>query len=48
MEHDVFDIDMIVRLNVNEWNGVESPQGMVESWEIEQIEDVEDDWRKFF
>lgn len=41
-------VAMIVTLGVNEWNGVESPQGMVESWEVEKVEDVEDDWRNLF
>lgn len=41
---------MIVTLSVNEWNGVESPQGTVESWEVEKVEDSveEDDWREIF
>lgn len=43
-------VAMIVTLSVNEWNGVESPQGMIESWEVEKVKDnVEDDnWREFF
>ena len=32
-------VAMIVTLGVNEWNGGESPQGMVEDWEIEEIEE---------
>ena len=41
-------VAMIVTLGVNEWNEIESPQGMVESWEVERVEDVEDDWRNLF
>lgn len=41
-------VSMIVTLGVNEWNGVESPQGMVESWEVEKVKDAEDDWRNLF
>lgn len=32
-------VSMIVTLSVNEWNDVESPQGTVEIWEIEKIEE---------
>lgn len=32
-------VAMIVTLDVNEWNDVESPQGTVEIWEIEKIEE---------
>lgn len=50
MEHDVFDIDMVVKLAVNEWNGVESPQATVEEWEISLVEDKteEDNWEDWF
>ena len=48
MEHDVFDIDMVAKLDVNEWNGVESPQGRIESWEIRAIEDKQEDWKDLF
>lgn len=41
-------VSMIVTLGVNVWNDVEAPQGTVEDWEIEQIEDAEDDWEDFF
>ena len=43
-------VSMIVTLGVNEWNGVESPQGTVESWEVEKVEDnvEDDDWREWF
>lgn len=51
MEHDVFDIDMVVRLDVNEWNGVESPQATIEEWEISAVENnsvSEEDWMDLF
>ena len=32
-------VSMIVTLGVNEWNGIESPQGTVESWKVEKIEE---------
>lgn len=32
-------VAMIVTLGVNIWNDVESPQGMVESWEVEKVEE---------
>lgn len=32
-------VALIVTLGVNEWNGVESPQGTVENWEVEKIEE---------
>lgn len=48
MEYDMFDIDMVVRLDVNEWNGVESPQAKIESWEIREIENKEESWEDFF
>lgn len=41
-------VSMIVTLSVNVWNDVENPQGIVESWEVEKVEDVEDDWRDWF
>ena len=42
---------MIVTLSVNEWNGVESPQAMIESWEVEKIEEKdisEESWEDWF
>lgn len=51
MEYDVFDMDMVVRLDVNEWNGVESPQATIEEWEIRKIEDEdvsEESWMDLF
>lgn len=44
-------VSMIVTLGVNEWNGAESPQGTVESWEISAVEDngvSEEDWMDLF
>lgn len=41
-------VEMIVTLGVNEWNEVESPQGTVESWEIEKIEEDEFNWEDLF
>lgn len=32
-------VAMIVTLDVNEWNGVESPQAIIDTWEIEKIEE---------
>lgn len=32
-------VAMIITLGVNEWNGVESPQAIVDTWEIEKIEE---------
>lgn len=39
---------MIVTLGVNEWNGVESPQGTVENWEVEKIEEDGFNWEDLF
>ena len=40
---------MIVTLGVNEWNGVESPQGTVENWEVEKVKDeAEESWEDLF
>ena len=41
-------VAMIVTLGVNEWNGVESPQGMVEDWEVEKVEDEGLSWEDLF
>lgn len=41
-------VSMIVTLGVNEWNGVESPQGTVENWEIEKIEEDGFNWEDLF
>ena len=43
-------VAMIVILGVNEWNGVESPQGTVESWEVSVVRNGvnEEDWRDLF
>lgn len=32
-------VAMIVTLGVNEWNGVESPQAIIDTWEVEKIEE---------
>lgn len=42
-------VSMIVTLGVNEWNGVESPQGTVENWEVSEVEDkAEESWEDLF
>lgn len=41
-------VAMIVTLGVNEWNGAESPQGMIESWEVEKVEDEGLNWEDLF
>ena len=41
-------VSMIVTLGVNEWNGVESPQGTVENWEVEKVEDEGLNWEDLF
>lgn len=42
-------VSMIVTLDVNEWNGVESPQAMVENWEVSMVEDkAEESWEDLF
>lgn len=44
-------VEMIVTLGVNEWNEIESPQGMVESWEVSEIKDngaSEENWMDLF
>lgn len=48
MEHNAFDINMVVRLSVNEWNGVESPQAIIDTWEIEKIEEDGFNWEDLF
>ncbi len=53
LQHNRCKVSMIVTLGVNEWNGVESPQGMIENWEVEKVAlrdvmDEEDDWREWF
>lgn len=49
LQHNRCKISMIVTLGVNEWNGVESPQGTVESWEVEKVGDeVEESWEDLF
>lgn len=41
-------VSMIVTLSVNEWNGIESPQGTVENWEVEKVEEEEFNWEDLF
>ena len=41
-------VEMIVTLSVNEWNGVESPQAIIEAWEIEKIEEDGFNWEDLF
>ena len=44
-------VAMIVTLGVNEWNGIESPQAMVENWEVSEIKDngaSEENWMDLF
>ena len=41
-------VALIVTLGVNEWDGVESPQGTVEDWEIEKVEEDEFNWEDLF
>ena len=44
-------VSMIVTLGVNEWNGVESPQAMVENWKVSEVKDndaSEENWMDLF
>lgn len=41
-------VEMIVTLGVNVWNDIESPQGMVENWEVEKIEEDGFNWEDLF
>lgn len=41
-------IECIVTLEVNEYNGVESPQAKIEAWEIKEIEDKGKSWMDWF
>lgn len=41
-------VSMIVTLGVNEWNGVESAQAMIEEWEIEEIKQDSFDFDSLF
>lgn len=41
-------VAMIVTLGVNEWNGVESPQATIDTWEIEKIEEDGFNWEDLF
>ena len=37
-------VQVVVTLDVNEWNGVESPQAIVDTWEIEKIDEDGFNW----
>lgn len=44
-------VSMIVTLSVNEWNGVESPQAMIENWEVSEVKNSgvnEESWEDLF
>lgn len=41
-------IEAIIELDVNVWNDVETPQGKINAWEINEIEENEDDWMEWF
>lgn len=41
-------IEAIIELDVNVWNDVETPQGKINTWEINEIEENEDDWMEWF
>ena len=41
-------VAMIVTLGVNVWNGVESPQAIIDAWEIEKIEEDGFNWEDLF
>ena len=41
-------VAMIVTLNVNVWNDVESPQATIDTWEIEKIEEDGFNWEDLF
>lgn len=41
-------VAMIVTLGVNEWNEVESPQAIIDTWEIEKIEEDGFNWEDLF
>ena len=43
VESDRCKIGAIVKLDVNEWEGKETPQAKIESWEIESVKSIEDD-----
>lgn len=43
------DLEMVVSLEVNEWNDHEYPQGKIEEWEITPVmKDEVEDWRDLF
>lgn len=41
-------VSMIVTLGVNEWNDVESPQAIIDTWEIDKIEEDGFNWEDLF
>ena len=41
-------VSMIVTLGINEWNGVESPQAIIDTWEVEKIEEDGFNWEDLF
>lgn len=41
-------VAMIVTLSVNVWNGVESPQAIIDTWEVEKIEEDGFNWEDLF
>ena len=41
-------VSMIVTLGINEWNGVESPQATIDTWEVEKIEEDGFNWEDLF
>ena len=43
-----YNIEMLVELQTNEWNGVVSPQAMVKKFEVKPIEHEEVDWEDLF
>ena len=41
-------VQTLVTLGVNEWNDVESPQAIIDTWEIEKIEEDGFNWEDLF
>lgn len=48
LQHERCKVSIIVTLGVNEWNGVESPQAIIDTWEIEKIEEDGFNWEDLF
>lgn len=42
------DVEAIVTLKVNEWNGEKTPQAMVSKWEINKVEKKVENWEDLF